>query len=576
MKNYCPIADYGLIGNLHTAALVSKSGSLDFMSYPRFDSATVFAKLLDAENGGAWSIHPDDVEGLHVSQYYEPDTAILVTRFMHTGGVFELTDFMPPVEEVEHCQVVRIARAVVGKTRVRFRLKARYPYAAEDVTAQSTETDGPLKFDLGPNTVQLYGARAGDADSGSAVVDFAFTLDVQSDPEDSRRAFVFQSESCHGPGDAGVAGFGESLLAYSREYWSSWVGKIEYSGGYRPTIMRSAITLKLCTSAQFGSSVAAPTFGLPELLGGELNWDYRYSWIRDSAFSMFAMLRLGLKEESRQFISWIEDRCKELKDAADLGLMYRVDGTTDLDEYELPLEGYRGSSPVRVGNGAAGQHQLDIYGELIDTIYLYDGHAHEITYAFWQDLTQIIDYVCEQWRSPDHGIWEERGKKKHYTMSKVMAWVAIDRGIRIAEHRGFPAPIQKWTDERNAIYERIYEEHYNKSLGSWTEHPESERLDGSLLMMPLVRFVAPEEPLLAQHPRADRKSPGGRLSRDPVSVGTGAPPGIRRRRRLLPHLQHVVHRGAGEMWPGRHRRATTDEVSVVRQSSRTLQRRNRD
>ena len=429
----------------------------------------------------------------------EPDSAILVTRYMHEGGIVELTDFMPPVDDVTHCQTVRVVRALVGQTSLRFHFQPRYPYGSEASTVGPAASDGGGRpVDLGPNRAVLYGVSdadgepSRDSDEGGLRFDLHVDIDGASGPP--TRYFILQSDSCSAPGEEGVDGFGESLLDYARTFWSTWTSKIQYSGHYRDPIVRSAITLKLCTSAQFGSSVAAVTFGLPEEIGGERNWDYRYSWIRDSAFTMYAMLRLGLKEESRQFIAWIEDRCTELEDAADLSLMYRVDGTLDLDEYELDLEGYRQSAPVRVGNGAEGQRQLDIYGELIDTVYIYDHHAHEITYAFWQQLTTLIDHVCDTWREGDHGIWESRAGKQDYTMSKVMAWVAIDRGIRIAQHRGFPAPLERWFGERDELYRAIYERHFDTELGAWTQFPGSGKMDASLLMMPLVRFVAPEEP----------------------------------------------------------------------------------
>ncbi len=494
LPSYTPIADYGLIGNLHTAALISKTGSLDFLSYPRFDSATAFAKLLDAERGGAWSIHPKVVAGLHTTQYYEPETAILVTRYMHEGGIAELIDFMPPVDQLKHCQVVRIVRALAGSTVLAFDLEARYPYGAEATLASIGQGDAGVDLPLGPHATTLLGLRGAEGQPGGARIAFDLAVSADGGQGPATRVFVYQSKDCSLPDEAGVTSFGESLLDYTRTYWKTWVAKVRYTGHYRATIIRSVITLKLCTSAQFGSSVAAPTFGLPELIGGDLNWDYRYSWIRDSAFTMYAMLELGLEEEATQFITWIEDRCAELDDAADLALMYRVDGTSDLEEYELPLEGYRSSTPVRVGNGAKGQRQLDIYGELIDTIYLYDGHAEEITYSFWRHVSTIIDYVCDSWQEADHGIWEARDETQQYTMSKVMAWVAVDRGIRIAQHRGFPAPLKKWFEARDAIYETIYEKHFDEQLRSWTQYPGSGTTDGSLLMMPLVRFVAPQEP----------------------------------------------------------------------------------
>ena len=493
-RSYAPISHYGVIGNLHTAALVCKDGGLDFLSFPRFDSPTVFAKLLDAERGGAWTITPHGVEELRTEQYYEPDTAILVTRYMHASGIVEVLDFMPPVDEVAHCQVVRTVRALVGKTRLRFTLAPRYPYGSEASSVGAEQDGGGRTVDLGPHPTVLYGANGDEGSPPGTHLRFDFDVAAGADDGPPVRSFIFQSDSCRRPGEEGVLGFGESLLAYTRDYWCAWIANVAYEGIHRDVIRRSAITLKLCTSAEFGSSVAAPTFGLPEEIGGERNWDYRYSWVRDSAFTMYAFIRLGLKEEARKFMGWIEERCTEIDEAGDLELMYRVDGTLDLDEYELDLEGYEQSSPVRVGNGAKGQRQLDIYGELIDTVYLYDGHAHEITYQFWTQLTKLVDYVCETWRQPDHGIWEVRSGKQQFTMSKVMAWVAIDRGVRIAQHRGFPAPMERWFKERNDVYEAIYEQHYDTDMESWTQYPGSGELDGSLLMMPLVRFAAPQEP----------------------------------------------------------------------------------
>ncbi len=489
-----PIADHGLIGNLHTAALISKSGSLDFLCYPRFDSPSLFVKLLDSERGGSWSITVRDAESLHTSQYYEPETAILVTRIMHAAGVVEIRDFMPPVDEVSHCQIVRCLEALIGKTELQFTFEPRFPYGTEHSPLQAEAVQSAYRLQLGPHAMLLLGGDIARKLTSEAGLDFMFVLDADGLDGKRKETFILQSDTCDLPKLDDVVGFGESLLLYTRDFWSGWTSQMTYAGKYRKEVLRSAITLKLCTSAEFGSSVAAPTFGLPEELGGSRNWDYRYSWIRDSAFTMYAMLRLGMKHESEQFINWIQQRCERLKDASELELMYRVDGTSDLKEYEIDLAGYQNSKPVRVGNGASGQRQLDIYGELIDTVYLYDGHAKEITYAFWQNLCEIIQYVCKTWREPDHGIWEVRNEKRQFTMSKVMAWVAIDRGIRIAEHRGFPAPMDTWFRERDAIYHSIYTEHFDEKLQSWTSYPGSGEVDGSLLMFPLVRFVAPSEP----------------------------------------------------------------------------------
>ena len=494
MSDYPPIADHGLIGNLHTAALVSTEGSIDFLSYPRFDSATAFARLLDRERGGHWLIAVEGAARLKVTQYYEPESAILVTRVMHLGGIAELRDFMPPVDDISHCQIVRTITALVGRTDFRFEIQPRYPYGTEATPLTRRATGSGYSLAMGPHALVLLGEALPTTAAPDTGLAFTFAVDAAGRDGRDARTFILQSEACRQPDADDVRGFGDSLLTYTRAYWKEWTDKICYSGHYRDTVLRSAITLKLCTSAAFGSSVAAPTFGLPEEIGGERNWDYRYSWIRDSAFTMYAMLRLGLTSEAEQYIRWIQARCEELDDASDLNLMYRVDGTSDLEEYALDLEGYRASAPVRVGNGASGQRQLDIYGELIDTVYLYDGHATEITYAFWLNLCEMIDYVCATWREPDHGIWEVRSEEQHFTMSKVMAWVAIDRGIRIAQHRGFPAHYERWFRERDALYTTIYGEHYDDELDSWTSYPGSKEVDGSLLMLPLVRFVAPDEP----------------------------------------------------------------------------------
>ena len=506
------IGDYAVIGNLHTAALISRFGSLDFLSWPRFDSTTAFAALLDRKRGGRWTICLVDAilqasppPGLELDwrydQYYEPGTAVLVTRMASAKGVLELVDFMPPSEDVHHCQLVRCARCVSGEVEVHHHFEARYLYGAEavDVTAGSRafkdaldrdRSEVLLELPLGPNPAVLLGWHSStEHETSSTVWRERYTLSAGEE-----RHYVLQSESCSLPAGE-LAGYAERLLEATRSYWCGWSSKLSYQGRYRKFVERSAITLKMCTSQRYGSSVAAVTFGLPELLGGSLNWDYRYTWIRDSAFTMYAMLRLGLSEEAEAFIKWIENRCQELSDPAKLSLMYRLDGTCDLEEHELDsLDGYRESSPVRVGNGAHGQRQLDIYGELIDTIYLYNMFGHEITYEFFTAIEGIVNHVSDTWSEPDHGIWEARDKRKQYTMSKVMAWVAIDRAIRIAEHRGFPCDKARWVDARDSIYKALYGEYFNDDVEAWTQFQGSDKADASLLMMPLVRFVTTSEP----------------------------------------------------------------------------------
>ncbi len=487
------IDDYGVIGNLHTAALVGLHGSIDFLCYPRFDSPSLFARLLDDSLGGSWSIIVDHPE-VRSTQTYEPDTAILVTRHATPEGAVEVEDFMPPVDDITHCQVVRRVRIIAGKVDIISRFDPRYPYAKQKNKIKVDGSD-PHTFTIELEDEKLHLFSSLEADThAKTTLSFRTTLQHQPDKAHEQLTFVLQSEQCKLPQD-GLSGFGESLYQHTKKFWTNWSSKLTYTGEHRNLVRRSALMLKLCTSAEYGSSVAAITFGLPESLGGSLNWDYRYTWIRDSAFSMYAMLRLGLTDEASAFIEWIVARCEEMEDAADLKLMYRVDGGTDLDESALEhLAGYRNSQPVRIGNGAQDQRQLDIYGELIDTVYLYDRFGQEITYNFWQSLVAIIDHVCETWDEPDHGIWEAREGKYQYTMSKVMAWVAIDRGLRIAEHRGFPAPYERWRKERDELYTAIYSTYYNKQIGAWTEYADSDCVDGSVLLMPLIRFVTTREP----------------------------------------------------------------------------------
>jgi GH15 family glucan-1,4-alpha-glucosidase len=260
-------------------------------------------------------------------------------------------------------------------------------------------------------------------------------------------------------------------------------------------VLRSAITLKMLTSLQYGSTVAAATFGLPATIGAGRNWDYRYTWIRDAAFTMYAFLRLGFVDESKEFIRWLMNRCQQMKDASELQLMYAVDGSSQLQEQVLDhLEGYRGSAPVRIGNAAAQQFQLDIYGELIDTIYLYNKDGGPITYAFWQNVRLFVDYVAANWQRPDHGIWEVRNEQRNFIYSKIMAWVALDRGILIAQSRSFPAPLDEWRRTRDAIYQEVYENYWNSEKEAFVQYKGAEVLDAAVLLMPLVHMFSPAEP----------------------------------------------------------------------------------
>ncbi|MBT2559093.1 glycoside hydrolase family 15 protein [Hymenobacter sp. ISL-91] len=496
MPHPTPLENYGLIGNLHTVALVSKAGSLDYLPFTRFDSPTIFAALLDAEKGGAWSIEPAGAEGeVRTKQLYLPNTGVLLTRFLLEGGIAELTDFMPVKRHEQNCAVVRSLRVIKGSLTFQLRCAPRFEYARapHHVVAQHDgsllfkeleSTDAALQFRL-LSSHPLEATSDGDA-VGSWTLHAGETA-----------SFVIEATPVDDPGFIArdLEHYTEAAFADTLSFWREWVESSTYTGRWREMVMRSAITLKLLTSLEFGSTVAAATFGLPEAVGGTRNWDYRFTWVRDAAFTMYAFLRLGFTTESKAFLRWIMDRCEQLADAADLQLMYRIDGSPELPEQELKhLSGYRDSRPVRIGNGAAKQFQLDIYGELLDTVYLYNKYGGAITYALWQQICRITDFVAANWHRPDHGIWEVRDEERHFLSAKMMCWVALDRAIRIAEDRSFPAPLADWHRVRNEIYEEVYHNFWSEEKQAFVQYKGGEVLDAIALLLPLIRMFSPAEP----------------------------------------------------------------------------------
>jgi GH15 family glucan-1,4-alpha-glucosidase len=288
---------------------------------------------------------------------------------------------------------------------------------------------------------------------------------------------------------------GEEAFRNTSAFWQRWLSQCQYDGRWREVVHRSALTLKLLTYAPTGAIVAAPTTSLPEHIGGPRNWDYRYTWIRDSAFALYGLLRLGFTVEAGRFMEWINARCHDLNPDGSIQLMYGIDGRRDLEEQELPhLDGHRGSRPVRIGNGAASQLQMDMYGALMDAVYLYNKHGASISYDLWVNLCRLLDFVCENWEQPDEGIWEVRGGRQHFVYSKVMCWVALDRGIRLADKRGFPGNRSRWMTERDRIYREIMERGWNPKIGAFVQAYDSEALDAANLIMPLVFFVSPTDP----------------------------------------------------------------------------------
>ena len=475
---YLPIEDYAIIGNLHTTALVSIRGNIDFMCLPRFDSPSVFTHILDDKKGGSFSFQCAD-EDVRYKQLYLPGTNILVTRYLSEDGIAELTDFMPIAKKENDFAIFRRLKGVYGEHSIKVTINPRYDYARANVTIGRhpqgytftdptgeqptmlliTDADLRIENDVLTGTLDLKQGQD---------VDFLLTLDEGKHYEyDWLEAF----REC-------------------RDYWIAWSSKCTYNGVWRDSVHRSALALKLLTSVHFGSTVAAATFGLPEGIGGERNWDYRYTWIRDSAFTMYAFLRLGYVEEAKAFIDWIQNPCMD-----DLQLMYGIDGRTELPEINLDhLEGYKQSQPVRIGNGAYDQTQMDIYGELIDTIYLYNKSGGSITHKFWLDISGLVEHVIENWKTKDHGIWEVRSGKQRFLHSTVCCWVAIDRAMKIAEDRSLPYPEQKWREVRDEIYHDIYENFWNEDLQAYPQFFGSDTVDASALLMPLLRFVSSKEP----------------------------------------------------------------------------------
>ena len=486
-QGYLPIENHGVVGDLRTAALVGMDGTIDFMCFPRFDSPTIFAALLDREKGGRFSIAPI-MNGVRHKQIYMPDSMILITRFLSDDGIGEVSDFMPITDLGHQHDLVRRVKAVRGDLRFRMVFDPKFDYgrATHRVERGKHET---LFISSGQDktALRLRSEKAIRIENGAAIAEFSLRSGETA-------AFILEdaskgSDSCSVAHHYATNSFKETM-----NFWQAWVRRSHYRGRWREMVNRSALTLKLLTSAAYGSIVAAVTFGLPEAIGGSRNWDYRFTWVRDASFTLYALMRLGYTAEATAFMRWIEERCRELKPGNPLPVMYRIDGSADLSEVHLDhLEGYRGSKPVRVGNGAHNQLQLDIYGELMDSVYIYN-KVEPISYDFWTHLTHLIDWVCDNWQRKDEGIWEVRGGPYEFLYSRVMCWVAVDRGIRLAQNRSFPAPLERWTRIRDVIYQAIYHEFWDPDLKTFVQFKGAKTVDASALLMPLVKFIGPNDP----------------------------------------------------------------------------------
>jgi GH15 family glucan-1,4-alpha-glucosidase len=485
-SGYRPIADHGVIGDLRSVALVGTDGAIDWFCCPRFDAPSVFGSILDVSRGGHYRIAA--VGRCTTKQLYIPDTAVLVTRFLSSTGIGEVQDFMP-VGEDQPSRLIRRVVCVAGRMRFRLECEPRFDYGRAAHTVISDRT--VATFASRNLRLELHGpTRLTQTQSG-----------VQTEFELSARqtaTFVLGLVDDGTVGEAVMEGDAGTLLDETVDFWRDWLATSTYRGRWREMVNRSALTLKLLTYAPSGAIVAAPTTSLPEQLGGARNWDYRFTWVRDSAFTLYALLRLGFTAEAQAYGRFLYGcfQSGSSNGSGPLQLMYGIDGRTSLPEETLEqLEGYRGSGPVRVGNGAHGQLQLDIYGEIIDAAYLAhrDGGMH-MPYDTWRALADCVDWLCENWDQPDEGIWETRGGRQRFTYSRVMSWVAIDRAIRIARERALPAEITRWTSVRDLIYQRVMERCWSEKREAFVQYEGADVLDASLLLMPLVAFISPTDP----------------------------------------------------------------------------------
>jgi len=525
-SNYQPINSYGVIGDCHSVVLVSPDGSVDWGCLPDFDSPALFCRLLDAERGGYFQIAPTD-GAIPGSQRYLRGSNVLQTRFSSTMGEVVLTDFMP-VETLSawpykgmnnntwtredgscHC-LVRSVECTHGELTVTMRLKVSPNYAA--ATSQ---------IFLAPENLGAV-ITGGQQHVGLAIVGAyrvsSFAMSVEQGSKTEHPAIVVQMTLREGESVLFALGIGRSVqaarrlveyelhqrnfqaeLAHTLHCWRKWLAGCNYNGPYIEEVQRSALTLKMMTYAPTGAIVAAPTTSLPENLGGERNWDYRYTWLRDATFTLYALNVLGFTEEARAFTHWL--RNLSYIDGEDLQIMYGIRGERDLTERELPhLSGYCASGPVRIGNGAAQQKQLDVFGEVLDCIHLYrrqgsfERYGETLEGPLWAMMRTLVEHVCAHWQEPDSGIWEVRGGLRHFVYSKVMCWVALDRGIRAAQQLNLEADLPRWCLVRDQIRVDILSHGYNTTIGAFTQSYDDTALDASNLLLPLVGFIPPDDP----------------------------------------------------------------------------------
>lgn len=482
------IAEYGLIGDLRTAGLVGRDGSLEFLAWPRFCDPSIFAAHVDRRRGGRFQIRPHLSE-VRQKKLYLPDTNILLSRFLSEEGIAEVSDFMWCKEELPHQAVVRRAKAVKGTVKFEILCAPAFDYgrAAHEVERVDA-SQVVFRSESGGLALRLQASVPLELEDGAAVAEVSLA------PGETASFVLDALDDSDAVTTCSADGFVAQAFKETSNFWRRWISRSNYHGRWQEIVNRSALALKLLTSRDYGSMIAAPCFGFPNEIGGERNWDYRFTWLRDSAFSMYALMRLGFTGEAEKFIAWLAQRCAETPDGS-LSIMYEIDGRPVSGETHLKhLSGYEDSRPVRVGSTNHGQLQLDIYGEVMDSLYLFDKYAQRLSYDFWRHLCQMVRYVIDHWREPDASIWEVRSANRCFLYSRVMCWVAVDRAYRLAQKRSLPAPLEEWRRVRDEIYESVFAEFWDAEREAFVQYAGGKALDASALIMPLVRFISPTDP----------------------------------------------------------------------------------
>jgi len=512
------LEDYALIGDCETAALVSRGGSIDWLCWPRFDSAACFAALLGGPQNGRWRLAPKG-EGWTSRRAYRKDTLVLETEFSTATGKVAVVDFMPT--RAEQCDLVRLVFGRSGRVAMEMELALRFDYGSTvPWVTRLHETHG-IRAIAGPDLVALRTTVATHGEDLKTVARFEVG-------EGDVVPFVLAHQASH-------LGLPKAIdpmhaLRETESYWREWNSRCTLGGEWQDAVRRSLITLKALTYAPTGGIIAAPTTSLPEQIGGVRNWDYRYCWLRDATFTLYALLVGGYTDEAAKWRNWLLRAVAG--DPADLQIMYGPAGERRLRELELPwLPGYEGSVPVRIGNAASGQRQLDIYGEVMDAMHLALRSGVEVDPAAWELQKVLMDCLENVWEEPDEGIWEVRGPRRQFTHSKVMAWVAFDRAIQTAQEFTHDGPIERWREVRDRIHRQVCERGFNKERNTFTQFYGSEDVDASLLLLSLVGFLEPDDPRMLGTVAAIERDlmRDGFLMRYPMHEGTqkvdGLPPG---------------------------------------------------